>query len=96
MKIDEKLIVLEEKIDKLSETNSRQDVHLERLTNISESNTHILREHMRRTEANETRIIQVETALVKHLSFIKGAVWVVGCIIGSFAVVKTLIDLGIF
>lgn len=65
---------LEDKIEKLVEVNARQDVHLERLTVLSEKNTENLEFHMRRTEANEERIAQVEDALLKSVQEMQSSV----------------------
>ena len=94
---------LESKIEKLRESNSKQDVVLERLTNISERNADNLEKHMARTNANESRILQVEeslmttnTVIAEHLSFLKGVIKTVVVVSGiAVTVTGILIKLGV-
>ena len=86
---------IEEKLDKIIDTNVRQDITLERLTLIIEQQEANLQEHMRRTEANEKnvatnqkRLMHIENTLTSHLSFVKGAVYVVGIVVSAI----TLLD----
>lgn len=82
---------ISEKIDRINEVNAEQNVHLERLSILTEQNTRSLEEHMARTAANERRVLQVEESLIQtnknisnHLSFIKGAIWVCGSAVSAF------------
>lgn len=79
---------LEDKLEKLVECMNRQEVHLGRLSVITDKQEQNLVEHMKRTEANEERLTLMENTLLEHLSFVKGAVYVVGFLI----TILTLLD----
>lgn len=86
---------IEDKLDKMTEVNIRQDITLAKIAVILESQEKNLEEHMRRTEAaekgvetNQRRLLTIENTLTAHLSFVKGAVYIIGILVS----VITLLD----
>lgn len=86
--IKDELVRVNEKIDEVQSVNSEQNVILGKMEVMFEKQQEILDNHMQRTAANEKRIELVEERqktvdekLIKHLSFIKGAVWLFGALI---------------
>jgi septation ring formation regulator EzrA len=91
---------VEEKIEKVAEDVTDIKVVLSRLEVLHERNTVSLEEHIKRTNALEDMVIQNEqnfSAELKpiqtHISFVKGAMWVIGVL---FALVLGLKQLGLF
>ena len=81
---------LEDKLDELIRTTNQQQINLEKLGFITEKQQEILDHHIKRTDVSEARILQVEKALLKHLSFIKGAIWVFGLAAGTLGVLSKM------
>jgi hypothetical protein len=86
---------IEDKIDKIIEVNNTQNIHLERLAQQLERNTDSLIIHEKRTQINQERLDNFEDKFMLHLnkfdghiSFVKGAVWVLGVL---FAITQILI-----
>jgi hypothetical protein len=76
--MDEKrLDRIEHKVDRLDEINSHQNVTLAQMAEILKVNTESLKEHMKRTELNETRIMFVEQQSLKNQAFLKGSIWAI-------------------
>lgn len=74
---DKRLDRIESKVDRLEEINSNQNVTLAKMEEILSVNTESLREHMKRTQLNEQRIMIVEQQNLKNQSFLKGSIWVI-------------------
>lgn len=72
---DKRLDSLERKVDILIETTHKQDIQLERLTNIMDKNTDSLIHHEKRTTISEERLHKFEDTFGNHLNFVKGAIW---------------------
>ena len=68
---------IEVKIDRLESINGEQNVTLGKMEEILRVNTESLKEHMKRTQMNETRILTVENLNLKNQSFIKGSIWAI-------------------
>lgn len=88
---------IEDKIDKIIEVNNTQNIHLERLAQQLERNTDSLIIHEKRTQINQERLDNFEDKFMLHLnkfdghiSFVKGAVWVLGIL---FAIAQILVRL---
>lgn len=74
---NERLDKIETKIDRLEHINGEQNVTLGKMEEILRINTESLKEHMKRTQLNETRIMTVENLNLKNQSFIKGSIWAI-------------------
>ena len=68
---------IEVKIDRLESINGEQNVTLGKMEEILRVNTESLKEHMKRTQMNETRILTVENLNLKNQAFIKGSIWAI-------------------
>ena len=81
MKVDEKLTRVYDKLDIIVEHNSKQDIGMAKITEILDINTQSLKEHMKRSDTLEKHVSLLEKSLIKHLSFVRGACWVMAGII---------------
>jgi hypothetical protein len=79
---DRRLDRIETKVDRLEEINSSQNVTLAKMEEILTVNTESLKEHMKRTQFNEDRILIVEQQNLKNQSFLKGSIWAITAIWG--------------
>ena len=79
---DRRLDRIESKVDKLEEINAAQNVTLAKMEEILTVNTESLKEHMKRTQLNEDRIMLVEQQNLKNQSFLKGSIWAITAIWG--------------
>lgn len=78
--MQEQLDKIEVKIDNIVEVNNQQNIQLTQLTLMFKQNHEILVEHQKRSEASEARIQLMEDKFLSHLSFLRGAMWIVGSI----------------
>lgn len=91
---DRRLDRIETKVDRLEEINSAQNVTLAKMEEILTVNTESLKEHMKRTQFNEDRILIVEQQNLKNQSFLKGSIWAITAIWGlTFAVIGIYLKL---
>jgi hypothetical protein len=88
---------VENKLDLIKEENNKQNIMLGKMEVLFEKNTEILEEHQRRSLASENRLDIVEQAveqtekkIVSHLSFIKGAIWVLGGLASLIGIALTI------
>jgi len=99
-------IDLDGKMDKIVDLSNEQNIRLTRIETIIERNADVLKEHQRRSIANEKRVETVEKSLISvqcsidsHLQFIKGSIKLFGGLLGlisiSLGILKTLQSLGL-
>lgn len=92
MKIEERLERMEDKVDDLVELNHAHDLSLQRIATTLEKNTESLIIHERRTTLSEDRLEKFELKFEKHLSFLQGALWIIGGFATLTVIVFKVID----
>lgn len=90
---------IEVKIDKLTDQNGEQNVKLGKMEVMFEKQQTILDEHQRRSIASENRINLIEKhqsnidkTFEKHLSFVKGSIWVVGALGATLSIIAAVVS----
>ena len=82
--MSKRLEKIDTKLDDLIKLNGKQDVQIAMITTILDKNTESLITHEKRTTVSEERQSVVEDTLTKHLSFVKGAMWLFGILFVGF------------
>lgn len=73
--IQRRLRVLEDKMEKVTETNQSQEISLGKITTILEAQHESLKEHILASKTNGERLMLVETQAMKDRAFIKGSIY---------------------
>ena len=82
--LKERMTRLEIKVDKIEEVNQSQNDCLTRIESnqgiskvIQENNLESLKEHIKGSQANSSRLRIMEDKSIKNAAFIKGSIWVI-------------------